>query len=92
MLSHDEQNARILRWADIVDEARLDAALAGLPKEAKKQVTDLRTTMQVLKIQKVCTSQFSATDTRCHRYNYADHPLMLKNLLHSFICASRCSI
>jgi hypothetical protein len=35
------------------DEAKLDAALSGLPSEVKKQVLDLRTTLQILKIQKV---------------------------------------
>ncbi len=52
-LTPEEQSAKILRWADIEEEAKLDAALAGLSTEVKKQVSDLRITMQVLKIQKV---------------------------------------
>lgn len=41
------------RWADMEDDAKLGAALSGLPLEAGKRVADLRTTLQILKIQRV---------------------------------------
>ncbi|KAK9901337.1 hypothetical protein WJX75_007413 [Coccomyxa subellipsoidea] len=51
-LSTAEQAARVHRWAEIEDDAKLDKAVAGLPQEVKKQVSELRTTAQILKIQR----------------------------------------
>ncbi len=44
------------RWADIEDDTKLDAAVTSLPQEVRKQVGDLRTTIQILKIQRVSFS------------------------------------
>lgn len=44
------------RWADIEVDAKLDAAVIGLPQEVRKQVNDLRTTIQILKIQRASFS------------------------------------
>jgi len=52
-LSAGEQAVRVQRWAEIEDEAKLAAAVAGLPKEVSKQVADLHTTRQILRIQQV---------------------------------------
>ncbi|BDA45387.1 probable serine/threonine-protein phosphatase 6 regulatory ankyrin at N-terminal half [Coccomyxa sp. Obi] len=51
-LSPEEQAARVQRWADMEDDAKLGAALSGLPQETGKRVADLRTTIQILKIQR----------------------------------------
>ncbi|EIE20348.1 hypothetical protein COCSUDRAFT_83548 [Coccomyxa subellipsoidea C-169] len=51
-LSAAEQAARVHRWADIEDDTKLDAAVTNLPQEVRKQVSDLRTTIQILKIQR----------------------------------------
>ena len=54
-LGQAEQAARVQRWADLEDDAKLGAALTGLsaPAEVGKRVGDLRTTQQVLRIQRV---------------------------------------
>lgn len=59
------------RWAEIEDDAKLDKAVAGLPQEVKKQVSDLRTTAQILKIQRVSPLSVPlypfSCKTRCQR-------------------------
>ena len=52
-LSREEQAARVQRWAELDEGPKLSDALAGLPAETQKRVADLRTTLQVLRIQQV---------------------------------------
>ena len=52
-LSAAAQDAQVLRWAAMEDEARLDKALAGHNGEVKRRVQDVQTTRQVLSIQNV---------------------------------------
>lgn len=51
-LSPEEQAARVQRWAGMEDDSKVRAALSDLPLEAGKRVADLRTTLQILKIQR----------------------------------------
>lgn len=48
------------RWAELEEGPKLSGALAGLPAETAKRVADLRTTLQVLRIQQVgCSALFA---------------------------------
>ena len=69
-LSAAAQDAQVLRWAAIEDEARLDKALAGYNAEAKKRVQDVQTTRQVLSIQNVRFPSPQAWDILRSEYLY----------------------